>query len=159
MNNSPKRRKSKDNPYTIYIIDNKYIIEFIDGTGVIQKINVSKEIYESFDKFELIDKKQMNEFERHIASYDLSDEYINKNRADEVLTIDDEIIMKSTFEELRSAIETLSEIQKRRIKMYYFEEMTQQEIADIENVDIRNVRSTLSLGIKKLKQELQKIKK
>lgn len=158
MNNSPKRRKSKDNPYTIYIINNKYIIEFIDGTGVIQKINVSKEIYESFDKFELIDKKQMNELERHIASYDLSDEYIIKNRVESVETLEDEVIMKVTFQELREAIEQLPDIQKRRIKMYYYDNLNEYQIAEKENATQQSVNIVLKRAIINLRKILKNLK-
>ena len=66
MNQHPKRRKSKDNHYTIYIIDNQYIVEFKDGTEILQRLNISKDIYDSFNEFELKDKSQMNEFDNHI---------------------------------------------------------------------------------------------
>ena len=158
MENNPKRRKSKDNPYTIYIIDNKYIVEFKDGRGVIQKVDVSKEVYESFDSFELIDKSQMTKIEKHIASYDLSEEYINKHKIDEEISMDDEIIMKANFQELREAIEQLPKIQRRRIKMHYFNEMTQQQIADFEAVDIRAIQYSLQIALKNLKKN-KKIQK
>ena len=153
MDNNPKRRKSKDNPYTIYIIDNKYIVEFKDGMGVIQKVDVSKDVYESFDRFELIDKKQMNEFERHIASYDLSDEYINKNKTIKSQSTEEEFIMKTTFKELRDAIEMLSETQKRRLKMYYFEQFNLEKIAKIEGCSIHSV----FVGIKRAEEKIKKI--
>ena len=61
----PKRRKSKDNPYTIEERNGKYIVSFIDGEQKSIEVEVSKEIYECFDGFELDDLSQMNEYDRH----------------------------------------------------------------------------------------------
>ena len=69
--------------------------------------------------------------------------------------LEDYVIQKSTFEDLKKAIDLLPEIQKRRIKKYYFEDMTQQQIADEENVDIRSIQYTLNIALKKLKEILQ----
>ena len=64
----PKRRKSKDNPYTLLNIEESgvYRISFKDGIGVVKIVEVSKEVYEAFDSFELEDKSQMNKYERYI---------------------------------------------------------------------------------------------
>ena len=131
-------------------------MSLLDGTGILQKINVSKEIYESFNNFELIDKSQMTKTEKYIASYDLSDEYINKHRIDESISIDDEIIMKATFQELRDAIEQLPEIQKRRIKMYYFENKNTYQIAILENCSNKRISNSIKNAINNLQIILRK---
>ena len=60
--------------------------------------------------------------------------------------------MKTDFENLINAINSLPKIQKRRIKKYYFDEMTQQQIADEEGVDIRSIQYSLGIALKKLKK-------
>ena len=64
----PKRLKSKDNPYTIGYdeINNIYTIEFKDNKNEIHNIEISKEVYDAFDKFELEDISQMHKYSRHI---------------------------------------------------------------------------------------------
>ena len=156
MDIRPKRKKSKDNPYTIYKDNNTYLVEFIDGKGILQKVEISEEVFDTFDRFELIDKSQMTKNEKHIASYDLSEEYINDHAVDKKIGIDDELIMKSTFEELRNAIDKLPEIQKQRIKMYYFQEMNQQQIADLERCSKVAVKLSLDIAMAKLKEILKK---
>lgn len=52
----PKRRKDKDNPYTIIKVNNQYFISFKDNINVKRVIEVSKEVFNAFDKFELEDK-------------------------------------------------------------------------------------------------------
>ena len=68
MAERPKRRKSKDNPYILdYCENNKYLYNFIrDGNGILQKIEVSESIFRAFDRFELDDYTQMNEYDNHI---------------------------------------------------------------------------------------------
>ena len=39
------------------------------------------------------------------------------------MSLEDEFIRKSRFEDLINAINKLSDVQKRRIKMYYFEQL------------------------------------
>ena len=75
---------------------------------------------------------------------------------DKPISLEDEVIRKATFEDVRNAIETLSDIQKRRIKLYYFEGKTQEEIAEIEQVNIRNVQSTLKDALDNLKKIIKK---
>ena len=56
-NHRPKRRKDKDNPYTIYISDNgQCYLSFKDGQGVFQSLKIDKPLYLLFDQFELEDK-------------------------------------------------------------------------------------------------------
>ena len=59
MAESPKRRKCKDNPYTLNYIEEKniYTITFKDVKGHLNKVEVSEEVYRVFDKFELQDIK------------------------------------------------------------------------------------------------------
>ncbi len=55
MAERPKRRKYKDNLYTLNYIEEKniYMVSFKDGKGNIQKVEVSKKVYKAFDNFEL----------------------------------------------------------------------------------------------------------
>ena len=67
MSNRPKRRKFKDNPYTIIEIEisNKYFVTFKDSRGIFNKVEVSKDIYELFNYYELRDLSQMNEYDNY----------------------------------------------------------------------------------------------
>ena len=78
MNNRPKRRKSDDNPYTLEIINNTNIIIFKDSRNKIQTIEVSNEVYNQMNQFELEDISQMHKIDKYIERFTLSDEIINK---------------------------------------------------------------------------------
>lgn len=50
----PKCRTDKDYPYTIQITESKkYTVSFTNGLGVLQTVEISKELFEQSDRFEL----------------------------------------------------------------------------------------------------------
>ena len=154
----PKRRRYKDNPYyLIYDEDkNKYYILFKDGQGAVNNVEVSLTIYDAFNRFELDDLSELNEYDNHIEHLDLDEETIYSRTKDKQDDLDDEIIRKTTYEDLLNAINKLPEIQKRRIKKYYFDEMNQYEIARDEGVAQQVVDRSIKRGIRKLKEILKK---
>ncbi len=154
----PKRRRYKDNPYyLIYDEDkNKYYILFKDGQGVVNNVEVSLAIYDAFNRFELDDLSELNEYDNHIEHLDLDEETIYSRTKDKQENLDDAIIKKTTYEDLLNAINKLPEVQKRRIKKYYFDEMNQYEIARDEKVAQQVVDRSIKRGIRKLKEILKK---
>ena len=96
MANRPKRRKSKDNPYTLNYCEerNVYTVSFKDGKGILQNIEVSEEIYKTFDKFELDDIKELNEYDRHIEHSEIYENNLNNRAMDKPLSVDDEVVRK-----------------------------------------------------------------
>ena len=154
MINLPKRRKYKDNPYTLLIENNDYYILFKDSKNILYKNKVSKDVFMAFNDFELEDKKIMNEYSRYIEHSEIFEYSYESRMVNKVTSLEDEVIRKATIEELKRAIDLLPEIQKRRIRKYYFEGKTQQEIADEEMVDIRSIQYSLSCALKNLKKIL-----
>lgn len=71
--NHPKRRKDKYNPYSIFESDGKYYIEFADGQRKEHCMEISRELYEAFDKFELDDLRHLNIVDRHIEQSEIYD--------------------------------------------------------------------------------------
>ena len=156
MSDRPKRRKSNDNPYTLQIINNTYVVIFKDNTYKDHIVEVSEDVFNAMNSFELDDIKELNEFDRHIEHSFLLDEKLYTRAKNKPLDLEDEIIRKSSFEDLKKAIDTLPEIQKRRIKKYYFEEKNEYEIAKEENTTQQAINKNLHQAIKKLKEILKK---
>ena len=66
----PKRRIHKDNPYRIFSTgratdDPHYYIKFPDAQGVEICVEISKELFDYFDRCELEDISLLNETDRH----------------------------------------------------------------------------------------------
>lgn len=160
MAQMPKRNKSKDNPYTLGFDEVKqtYIVEFVDNKRIIHKVEISEEVYKAFDKFELEDISQIHKYRSHIEHSEVFEETLNNRMVDEPITIEEEVEEKILFEELKGAINQLSDIQKRRIKMYYFDDMNLREIAEKEGCAIMSVKDSINIGLKKLEEILKKFK-
>lgn len=158
MGEYPKRRKHKDNPYTISFCEkqNKYQVIFKDGKGIYQTIEVSAEIHNAFNSFELKDISELNEYDRHIEHSEVYDNSLNSRVVDKPVSLEELVENKITYEELYKVIEALPDIQKRRIKMYYFEDMTFDEIAKKEKCTKRAVKFSVDIGLEKIKEILKK---
>ena len=52
MEKHSKRNKSKDNPYTLNYNETtrSYVVEFKDNKNIIQKVEISEEINQTFNK-------------------------------------------------------------------------------------------------------------
>ena len=46
----PKRRKAKDNPYSICEVDGRYFLSFKDGKGELQEFEITRSLYVSASK-------------------------------------------------------------------------------------------------------------
>ena len=80
-NKRPKRRKDKYNPYTLHTEKGKYYILFTDANNCIQKVLISKKIFDSFNKFELEDISWMNEYDRHYEHSEIYESTLHERGA------------------------------------------------------------------------------
>ena len=156
MASMPKRRKSKDNPYTLNILEGKYIVSFKDSKNISYEVEITEQVFKNFDSFELEDISQMHEFERHIEHSELLESTLNNRAVNKLGSIEEEVERKIIIEEVRIALDTLSEVQKRRIKMYYFEDLNLREIAELEGCSIKNVHKSIEQGLENLRKILKK---
>ncbi len=152
-----KRKRDKYNPYKLLFDQNnqKYIIIFKDSQNINFSVEVTEEIYFTFDSFELEDKSQMNKYDRHIEHSKITEVTLNKRAVNKECTIEEVIFSNIEKEQVHKAILKLPEIQRRRIKMYFFEELTQKEIANREGASIRAVQYSIKIGLEKLKKLLE----
>ena len=155
MNDLPKRRKDKYNPYSFkkMDIDDKYIISFTNNNNEIE-LEISKELYSVFNNFELSDLSIMNEFDRHIEHSKLNENTLNKRIFNVERGVEDIVINKIEKQKLHIAIDSLPLKQKNRIQKYFFENLTRKEIAKIENCSIRAIQYSIECALKNLKNFL-----
>lgn len=118
----PIRRKSKDNPYSLnYNEENHtYKVSFKDGINIFHEIEVSEKIYKAFDKFELDDISQMHKYERHIEHSEIYENTLNSRAVDKPVGLEQEVENEIMDDELKDAINLLSEVQKKKIKNVLF---------------------------------------
>ena len=153
--NRPKRRKDRDNPYTISKENDHYYIEFMKGTYEVCRIEISKRLYEEFDSFELQDLSHMNKVDRHIERSEIWESGLFERVFQKEEDIEDAVVKKLEEERLYNAIEQLSEIQKRRLIKYYFEDKNYEEIAKEEGCSFQMVAKSVKAAIRNLKKMLR----
>ena len=112
----PKRRKAKDNPYNIFTVGIKtnephYYVSFIDTQGVPICMEISENVYETLNQFELDDLSYLNEIDNHYHFSELTDEVMYKKS---IMSTDDTIENIFRYEKLHKAIKQLSKVQQRR---------------------------------------------
>ncbi len=154
MREYPKRRKDKYNPYMIYEKEGKFYISFKDNQGKRNSLEMDKQLYVAFNEFELEDLSYLNVWDRHIEQSEVWEPALNE-RAVEVPESVQEIVFRNIQnEKIYKAIEMLPEAQKCRIKKYFFDGMTYEEIAAEENCKHPAVVKSVKAALKKLKRLL-----
>lgn len=131
------------------------MVEFKDNNCIVHKIEVSESVYQAFDSFELQDISQIHKYRMHIEHLELTDELLSKRLFEKNITIEEKVEQQILYEELKKAIEQLSDIQKQRIKVYYFENLSLDEIARKQGTTHQAVSKSIHRGIEELKKSLR----
>ena len=97
----------------------------------------------------------MHKYERHIEHSEIYENTLNSRAVDKPVSLEQEVENKIMVDELKDAINLLSEVQKRRLKMYYFEDMTLKQIADIEGCSPKNVFKSIEQAKENIKKNLK----
>lgn len=154
-NKRPKRRKDKDNPYTVLYRDGKAYIMFEDGQKIEQLVEVDDKLFQLFNTFELEDLRHLNIFDRHIEHAWVSEKTLYRRSEQSVKTAEDEAVWNILKEDLYAAIIKLPETQRRRLILRYFFDFTYAEIARFEGCSISPVVYSIKAAEKKIKKFLE----
>lgn len=152
----PKRRKDKYNPYSIFELNGSYYIEFIDGEHKKHKFEISKKLYEMFDESELRDISYLHQWDKYIEHSELREVTLNVRAIHKPKSVEDMVLENLLSERLYQAIQNLPKLQKRRLILYFFDDMTYEEIASREGCTKMPVKRSIKAAIEKLKKEIEK---
>lgn len=151
----PKRRKDKYNPYKLVIHNGTYYISFKDGQGVYQRIEINKELYTVMDSFEREDLAYLNEVDRHIEQFEITDEEITMRSAEQPELTEDIALRNMRSEHLHQELDKLPGVQRRRVILHYFYGFTYEEIAKREGCTVMPVKRSIDQALKKIKSIFQ----
>ena len=156
MNKHETRNKDKYNPYTLEVKENNcYILKFKDSRNNLQELIISKEVYDAFDSFELEDISQIHKIRKHIEYNEVCEETLYHRSVIETISVEEEVSNKIISEEIKSAINELNEVQKRRIIKYYFSDKTYEEIANEEKCSKVAVKYSIDIAIKNISKKFK----
>lgn len=157
MDKRPKRRKEKYNPYTLHKENERYYVSFIDSNNKFQKIEISQEVFESFNKFELEDVSQMNEYDRHLEHSEVDENTLYQKSVSSEQPLEEYFDKAQDAENLHMAISKLPDVQKCRLKKYYFEDKTFEEISHEEGCTYQCVQRSVYRAVAKIKNILKNL--
>lgn len=152
----PNRKKDKYNPYTLTITEGRYYLSFKDGRGKQQNIEIDEVLYQTFDRFELEDISHLNRVSRHIEHSELTEETLNDRTFHKAKLIEDIVSESIEYEQLHRAVSKLPKVQRRRLKLYFFGEMSYEQIAKLEGCTKRAVKFSVDIAVEKLKKNFKK---
>lgn len=152
----PKRRRDKDNPYEVFTVgigtpNPRYYLSFHDQGGIRQCMEISKALFDAFDRFELDDLAFMNEVDRHFARPEQAEASLDKRAVSYTNSVEEIVELRVEAEKLHRAIAQLSETQRRRLVLYYFYNLTYEQVAKIERCTVMPVKRSIDAAIKKIK--------
>lgn len=148
----PKRRKDKYNPYTIKEQSGCYFLSFQDGQSVPHELEIQKALYDLFNAFELRDLSYLNQVDRHIEQSELTEAALYQ-RAFLAPDSTEETALDSIENELlHRVIDKLPETQRRRLLLYYFGELTYEQIAMMEGCTFQAVAKSVNTAEKTIKK-------
>ena len=150
-----RRKKDKYNPYTLVVINGHCYLYFKDGLGISQKVEINDALYCLFDKFELEDISYLNHVSRHIEHSQLTDEALNDRAFYQPENLEESVEKHLECELLHKAILKLPEAQKRRLLLYFFCDMTYEQIAKLEGCRYQAIQCSIQAALKTLRKILK----
>ena len=94
----------------------------------------------------------MNEAERHYEYSELTEETLNRRAVHKTKTVEDIILTVFENEMLSKAICELTEIQRKRLLLYYYDHLTYEQVAKIEGC----TKMPVMRSIKKAEEKIKK---
>lgn len=129
---------------------NKHIAIFKDAENKIRKIEINGDIKNALIEERKIEKRQKNEFDRHIEHSEIYENKLPSRVMDKPIELEDEVIKKTLINEIKNELNKLPSLQRERIKKYFFENKTYEEIARDEGVNKTSVMRAIDNGLEKI---------
>lgn len=144
--------------YTLEYIEDedKYYISFIDSAEQDCRIEIDKEIFDTYMKSKKAYIKIKNETSRHIEQSDLTEEQIYSKAFKQTESAEDEAIKNIEKQKINEALKNLTDVQFRRIDLHIVNEITIRDLAKLEKVQKSQIQKSLQLGLKKIKNFFEK---
>jgi len=140
--------------YILEYIENedKYYISFKDSANKDCKLEIDKDIFDTYIKSNKSYVKIKNETSRHLEHLQLTDEELYKRAINPEKSVEDTVIENIESEKMREAVKSLTDIQYRRIELHIVNQFTIRDVAKKENVKKRQIEKSIKLGLKKIKK-------
>ena len=155
----PKRRREPDNPYEIFTVGigtdtPRYYMRFREGSAAGHCLEIDRALFEALNRFELEDLSHLNEVDNHYETRDLPEEVLAARAANQPETPEETALRHLEMEQLYKAMKRLPAAQYRRLVLYYFGDLTYEQIAEMEGCRRQVVQRSVNDALKNLKKYL-----
>jgi RNA polymerase sigma-70 factor (ECF subfamily) len=151
------------NPYTLRteIVEGitHYHVSFVDGQAIHRETEVSRPVYLEFERFVKVERNLKRKDERNTEQSDLTEEMLHKRAFYPQKSVEETTLDSLRDEQLRLAIESLPEIQRRRFILYHEFGLTYEQIAKMEGCKRQPVPRSVERANEKIREAVKKLKK
>ena len=124
-----------------------------DAIGETEYTYVTKEVYEALtETFRKEAHAQEMRDLRHITKEGYTEGETEDLAFESGESLEDMVIRQMELETLQKAMQSLTEVQRERLHLYFFEGLTYRQIAEKKGIGEKNVRESITGAIKKIKK-------
>lgn len=126
---------------------------YTDAIGETEYTYVTKEVYEALTETfrKEAHAKEMRDL-RHVTKEGYTEGETEDLAFDSGESLEDMVIRQMELETLQKAMQSLTEVQRERLHLYFFERLTYRQIAEKKRIGEKNVRESITGAIKKIKK-------
>ena len=133
----------------------KYYASFTDGQAVFHDVEISYEVFQELQSFIKQERNLKRWGERHIEQSQLSEITLHKRALRPPENVEDIVLETLRKTEIKQAIESLPEPQRRRFFYCHEQGLTGAEIAKLEGCSQQAVAKSLQAARKNILKRLQ----
>ena len=138
-----KPSKHADNQYTLISTDDgRFFAFFKDGEGNDQLSEISKDLYQEMLQQARKDEAYLRWNRRHLDDESIIDE-LPDSRGSNIRGVEDVVIAKVLLDDESPARKAVTDLQWRRLSLYYSLEFTLDEIAKLEGCNYQAIQNTI----------------
>ncbi len=134
----------------------QYYVSFIDGNAVLHRIEINFDIYSALFELNKRDRNLTRSDERNLEHSELTDETLIRRAFEKPKGIEEIILEKEMKKLFWKAIGELTDVQRKRLLLYYDCGLTLKEIAKMESCSIRAIKYSIDIAKKKLEEKIKK---
>ena len=124
-----------------------------DAIGETEYTYVTREVYEALtETFRKEAHAQQMRDLRHVTKEGYTEGETEDLAFDSGESLEDMVIRQMELETLKKAMQSLTEVQRERLHLYFFEGLTYRQIAEKKGIGEKNVRESITGAIKKIKK-------
>ena len=124
-----------------------------DAIGKTEYTYVTKEVYEALtETFRKEAHAQEMRDLRHVTKEGYTEGETEDLAFDSRESLEDMVIRQMELETLQKAMQSLTEVQRERLHLYFFEGLTYRQIAEKKGIGEKNVRESITGAMKKIKK-------